>query len=80
MLTQEAIFIATIKGTSLVIKTRPLTLFCYGLYPGTAVAQQYPEGTAVTYNCAEEMQMPMNTCPRHIHAVISSVIEIYVLL
>ena len=24
MLTQEAIFIATIKGTSLVIKTRPL--------------------------------------------------------
>ena len=26
MLTQEAIFIATIKGTSLVIKTRPLLL------------------------------------------------------
>ena len=25
MLTQEAIFIATIKGTSLVIKTRPFT-------------------------------------------------------
>ena len=29
MLTQEAIFIATIKGTSLVIKTRP---FYYLLY------------------------------------------------
>ena len=28
MLTQEAIFIATIKGTSLVIKTRPLIMFC----------------------------------------------------
>ena len=27
MLTQEAIFIATIKGTSLVIKTRPLGTF-----------------------------------------------------
>ena len=29
MLTQEAIFIATIKGTSLVIKTRPFAGSCY---------------------------------------------------
>ena len=29
MLTQEAIFIATIKGTSLVIKTRPLDGILY---------------------------------------------------
>ena len=35
MLTQEAIFIATIKGTSLVIKTRPLA---YQFY--TAVSQE----------------------------------------
>ena len=52
MLTQEAIFIATIKGTSLVIKTRPLSpkshnpaIISYHartyLVPGTAV----PTGT-----------------------------------
>ena len=33
MLTQEAIFIATIKGTSLVIKTRP-----FGCYQNTSTA------------------------------------------
>ena len=38
MLTQEAIFIATIKGTSLVIKTRPLSYgycVCTGIVHNT---------------------------------------------